>query len=65
MLSGPKGCEEPFGLQCCICGHRAELLTTGGRTGKYCLECSADVATSSPAHHRDRRRHVAGQDAAA
>ena len=36
MLCGPKGSEEPSGERCGVCG----------RTGKYCLECSADVATS-------------------
>jgi hypothetical protein len=46
MLYGPKSCEEPFSLECCVCGHRAELFDLPGRTGKYCLECSADVATS-------------------
>jgi hypothetical protein len=46
MSSGPKGCEEPSSLQCCVCGHRAELFELPEKTGKYCLECSADVATS-------------------
>jgi hypothetical protein len=43
MLSGPEGCEEPFSLQCCVCGHRAELFDLPGKTGKYCLECSANL----------------------
>ena len=46
MLSGPKGSEEPSSEQCGVCGRRMELFELPGRTGKYCLECSADVATS-------------------
>jgi len=46
MLCGPKGSEEPSGEQCGVCGHRTELFELPGRTEKYCLECSADVATS-------------------
>jgi hypothetical protein len=32
---------------CSICGHSAELFDLPGQTDKYCLECSADVATAS------------------
>ena len=46
MLCGPKGSEEPSGERCGVCGHRTELFELPGRTEKYCLECSADVATS-------------------
>jgi hypothetical protein len=46
MLCGPKGSEEPSILQCSICGRGTELFGLPGRTEKYCLECSADVATS-------------------
>jgi len=46
MSSGPKGSEEPSSLQCCVCGHRAELFDLPEKTGKYCLECGADVAAS-------------------
>jgi hypothetical protein len=46
MLSGPKGSEEPSSEQCGVCGRRMELCELPGRSGKYCLECSADVATS-------------------
>jgi hypothetical protein len=46
MLCGPKGGEEPSIVQCSVCGRRTELHELPGRTEKYCLECSADVATS-------------------
>jgi hypothetical protein len=46
MLCGPKGSEEPSILQCSVCGRRTELFELPGRTERYCLECSADVATS-------------------
>jgi hypothetical protein len=46
MACGPKGCAEPSPLQCAVCGRRTELFELPGRRDKYCLECSADVATS-------------------
>jgi hypothetical protein len=46
MSCGPKGSEEPSDLQCGVCGRRIELVGLPGRSEKYCLECSADVATS-------------------
>jgi hypothetical protein len=63
MSSGPKGCEEPFSLQCCVCGQRAELFDLPGRTGKYCLECSADVATSILLTTEIDAATLAGQEA--
>lgn len=33
-------------LRCGVCGHREELFELPGGTEKYCLECSADIATS-------------------
>jgi hypothetical protein len=65
MLSGPKGCEEPSGTQCCVCGHRAELFDLPGRTGEYCLECSADIATSILLTTEIDAATLAGQDASA
>ncbi len=32
---------------CSICGHAAELFDLPGQTAKFCLSCSADVATTS------------------
>jgi len=46
MLCGPKGSEEASNSRCSVCGHNAELFELPGRSEKYCLECSADVATS-------------------
>jgi hypothetical protein len=33
-------------LQCSACARQTELFELPGRSEKYCLECSADVATS-------------------
>jgi hypothetical protein len=46
MLCGPQGSEERSSACCSVCGHRTELFELPGRPEKYCLECSADVATS-------------------
>jgi len=47
MLFGPKGSYAALSaLQCSACGHQTELLELPGHKEKYCLECSADVATS-------------------
>ena len=46
MACGPNSCTEPSPLQCTVCGRRTELFELPGRRDKYCLECSADVATS-------------------
>lgn len=46
MFCDARSDEEPSCLRCSICGHRAELFELPGRAEKYCLSCSADVATS-------------------
>ena len=47
MLSGPKGsCDEESFPQCATCGRHTELFELPGKKEKYCLGCSADVATS-------------------
>jgi len=48
VLNGPKGteCDLSSG-HCGVCGHRGELFELPERPGKYCLECSADVATAT------------------
>jgi hypothetical protein len=47
MLCGPKGSTaEASVLNCSACGRATELFDLPGRQEKYCLECSADVATS-------------------
>jgi hypothetical protein len=46
MLCGPKGSEQNSLLQCSICGRETQLEELPGRREKYCLQCSADMATS-------------------
>jgi hypothetical protein len=46
MLCDPKGSEEPLVLHCSVCGRQAESFELPGKSEKYCLECSADMATS-------------------
>jgi len=48
MECGPKGSEEPSSLRgrCSVCGVYDDLCELPGRQEKYCVECSADVATS-------------------
>ena len=47
MLFGPKGSNSALSaLQCASCGRQTELVELPGHKEKYCLECSADVATS-------------------
>jgi hypothetical protein len=46
MLCGPKGSEQDVMDRCCVCGRKTECVGLPGRSETYCLECSADVATS-------------------
>ena len=47
MLCGPKGSSaERSLLKCSTCGRESELFELPGRQEKFCLACSADVATS-------------------
>ena len=46
MSSGPKGSEESSILPCSVCGRGPGICELPGRSDKYCLQCSADVATS-------------------
>jgi hypothetical protein len=46
MQSGPKGTEQDVVGQCSVCGLAAKLCELPGKTEKFCLECSADVATA-------------------
>jgi hypothetical protein len=38
--------EGPATGPCSLCGRRTKLFNLPGRCEKYCLACSADVATS-------------------
>jgi hypothetical protein len=44
MLSG-LGVKQDLIGYCSLCGRAHELFELPGRTGKYCSECSADLAT--------------------
>lgn len=48
MLCGPKGSEQNSNsmAQCSVCGRGTGLEELPERSEKYCLECSADMATS-------------------
>jgi hypothetical protein len=46
MSTGPKGTEQDSIARCSVCGRIEELFDLPGRTEKYCLECSADLATA-------------------
>jgi hypothetical protein len=46
MVTGPKGTEFDLSERCSVCGHYGEVFDLPGRFEKYCLECSADVATA-------------------
>jgi hypothetical protein len=46
MLDGPRGTEQDSIAQCSVCGRIEALFDLPGRTEKYCLECSADLATA-------------------
>ena len=45
MLCGPKGSEQNGIAHCSVCGKETELEELPGRYEKYCLQCSADMAT--------------------
>jgi hypothetical protein len=63
MLCGPKGSEVQSTSRCSVCGRRAELVELPGRTEKYCLPCSADVATSILLTTEIDAATLAGRDA--
>jgi len=66
VLSGPKGsCDEGSGLQCATCGRHTELFELPGKKEKYCLECSADVATSILLAAEIDEAHRLGEDTGA
>lgn len=47
MLFGPKDSGPALSAsQCSACGRERDLFDLPGHSEKYCLECSADVATS-------------------
>jgi len=46
MSTGPKGTEQDSIAPCSVCGRTEPLFEPPGRAEKYCLECSADLATA-------------------
>jgi len=63
MLLGPKCSEEGSIPPCSVCGQRKELVDLPGRSEKYCLACSADVATSILLKTEIDAATMAGQEA--
>jgi hypothetical protein len=63
MLCGPKGTEQDAFAQCGLCGRVTELTGLPGRSDRYCLDCSADVATSCLLSTEIDAATMAGQDA--
>lgn len=63
MLCGPKGSEQNSIVNCSVCGRGTELAELPGRSEKYCLECSADMATSILLITEIDAATLAGQDA--
>jgi hypothetical protein len=47
MLMEPDCCKSDLSSRCSVCGRADELLELPGRTEKYCLGCSADLATAT------------------
>jgi len=63
VFTGPKGsCDEGSLPQCATCGRHTELFDLPGRKEKYCLECSADVATSVLLAAEIDEAHRVGED---
>ena len=65
MFCDSRSEEEPSSLRCSVCGHRAELFELPGKPERYCLDCSADVATSIMLTTEIDAATLAGQDAEA
>jgi hypothetical protein len=63
MFCGPKGSEERSILECSVCGRWTKSFELPGRSERYCLECSADVATSILLTTEIDEATIMGQDA--
>jgi hypothetical protein len=65
MLFGPKGSSAALSaVQCSACGRHTELFELPGHKEKYCLECSADVATSILLATEIDAANISGEDSA-
>jgi hypothetical protein len=47
MLMEPNCCQSDLSSRCSVCGRDEELFELPGSTEKYCLGCSADLATAT------------------
>jgi hypothetical protein len=61
MFCGPDNYEKPS--QCSVCGRRCELFDLPDHPEKYCLACSADIATSILLTTEIDAATLSGQDA--
>jgi hypothetical protein len=63
MMMGPKGCAEDLSSQCSVCGRIEELFELPGTSERYCLGCSADIATAGLLSTEIDAATLAGQNA--
>jgi hypothetical protein len=47
MLMEPDCCKSDLSSRCSVCGRAEELFELPGRSERYCLGCSADLATAT------------------
>ena len=47
MLMEPDCCKSDSSSRCSVCGRAEELFELPGRSERYCLGCSADLATAT------------------
>jgi len=62
-MIGSKGCEEDLSSQCSVCGRIEELFELPGTNHRYCLGCSADIATATLLATEIDAATLAGQNA--
>jgi hypothetical protein len=63
MLMEPNCCKSDLSSRCSVCGRNEELFELPGRTEKYCLGCSADLATATLLTAEIDAATIAGQNA--
>jgi hypothetical protein len=63
MFCGPDNFEKTSTSQCSVCGRHSELFDLPDRPEKYCLACSADIATSILLTTEIDSATLCGQDA--
>jgi hypothetical protein len=47
MLMEPDCCKSDLSSRCSVCGRAEKLFELPGRSERYCLGCSADLATAT------------------